>query len=103
MKAIILYREQDGEIEGGIYNNISYEDVVREVGERNIISYIALQVSGKSYAERKGDLEDKAIMYSYTWSEYCYSYGELFEVQNFFEVNGKRYGLIREFRENAIC
>jgi hypothetical protein len=31
------------------------------------------------------------------------SYGELADIYNFFEVNGKRYGLIQEFRENAIC
>lgn len=29
--------------------------------------------------------------------------GELYHIQNFFETMGKRYGLLREFRENCIC
>ena len=31
-----------------------------------------------------------------------WSYGELAEVQKRFEKLGKRYGLLREFRENGI-
>ena len=31
------------------------------------------------------------------------SYGELSWWQTFFETYGKRYGLLKEFRENCIC
>ena len=32
-----------------------------------------------------------------------YSYGELINWQHFFEEMGRRFGLLREFRENCIC
>ena len=31
------------------------------------------------------------------------SYGELAEAGEYFEKLGRRYGLLQEFRENAIC
>jgi hypothetical protein len=29
--------------------------------------------------------------------------GELADASDFFEINGKKYGLLRKFRENCIC
>lgn len=63
---------------------------------------IPLIVSGKSYQERKKDLEQKAILYSY-YTAPGLSYNELSILNEFFEVNGRRYGLLTEFKENAIC
>ena len=111
MKAVIIYypdklaRETDN-ADGGIFNNISYEDLVRDYGieEDNILCYIPFKVSGKTYAQRKADLEAKAIDWSNRQGDYpAWSYGELTEIYDFFEVNSKRYGLLKEFRENAIC
>ena len=62
-----------------------------------------LKISGKTYAERKASLEDIAIQYSYWCGEWNCSYMELAGVSDFFERNGKRYGLLTEFRENGIC
>lgn len=36
------------------------------------------------------------------FANFNYSYSELAEWQNFFEEYGKKYGLIKEFKENAI-
>lgn len=111
MKAVIIYypdklaRETDS-ADGGIYNNISFNDLVTDYGieEDDILLYIPFKVSGKTYAERKADIEAKAIDWSNNLGEYpAWSYGELADIQEFFEKNGKRYGLLREFRENAIC
>ena len=126
MKAIIIYYPElnnfsDEEIDGGIYNNITIDDVVNdieenqgaapcfggmskeEIIEKHVICFIPLIVSGKTYAERKADLHNKAVEWSNTQGNYgAWSYGELAEVQEFFEKNGKRYGLLAEFRENAI-
>lgn len=104
MKAIIVYYnpEERTEIINGIYTNISYGKAVSEVGQHNIISYIPLRVSGKTYAERRADLDDKAIQTQYALSVGCWSYGELAIIQSFFEKQGRRYGLTNEFRENGI-
>ena len=103
MKTIIIYQDNK-EIDGGIYQNISYKTAAAEIGENNILFYIPLTVSGKTYLDRKNDLRDKAIEWSNTQGEYgAWSYGELSDIQSFFEINGRRYGLLNEFRENAIC
>lgn len=116
MKAIIIYNEitEHGDntgiietsekIEGGIYTGISYKTAAAEVGEENILLYIPLNVSGKTYQERKADLQDKAITWSNDLYLYpCWSYGELADISEFFETNARRYGLLGEFKENCIC
>ena len=107
MKSIIIYQEQDSRgvmYYGGIYTDITREQATTEAGEDNIVCYIPLVVSGRSYQERKGDLQNKAIEWSNSVGQYPkWSYGELATIQGFFETNGKRYGLLKEFRENAIC
>ena len=130
MKAIIVYRElenvtltrlcryADEEIQNGIYNNISYDDLINEIFENQgsapfpaskkfieescIYAYIPLTVSGKTYAECKADLQNKAIEWSYAGGVGAWSYGELADIQSFFETQGRRYGLLNEFRENGI-
>lgn len=37
------------------------------------------------------------------FTNFNYSYSELVDWQNFFEEYGKKYGLLKEFHENAIC
>lgn len=54
-----------------------------------------------SYQERKEAVRNEAI----DWQCECGglpSYGELADVQEYFEKQGRRYGLITEFRENGI-
>ena len=66
------------------------------------LTAVVKEVTGKTYQERKTSLQELAIEYSNT----CYpdlSYGELATVDSFFETQGRRYGLLREFKENAIC
>lgn len=67
------------------------------------IEILDLKVSGKTYKERKSNLYDLAIKYQYNFAPLSWSYGELVEICDFFEKNGKRYGLLKEFKENAIC
>lgn len=55
-----------------------------------------------NYQDKKAAIEDKAIEYSN--NQYPgLSYGELFDIENYFSTYGKRYGLLRDFHENAIC
>jgi hypothetical protein len=55
------------------------------------------------YQLNKGIARDKAIQWQLEFGEHNYSYGELYEFGNYFYKLGKRYGLLKEFRENGIC
>lgn len=124
METIIIYYPEldnfdDNEIDGGIYENVTIEDVRNDIEENQgafprvptieeldeqIVLFIPLIVSGKTYQERKADLQNKAIEWSNNQGTYAtWSYGELAIIQGFFEKNAKRYGLLREFRENCVC
>lgn len=54
------------------------------------------------YNKRKEELRQQAIQWSYDTSERTMSYYDLMVEQSYFYEQGKRYGLIREFRENGI-
>jgi hypothetical protein len=56
-----------------------------------------------TYQDKKEAARDEAIEWQIYATENDMSYGELFWWQNHFEKLGRRYGLLREFRENAIC
>ena len=58
-----------------------------------------IAILGKTYAEKKEYVRDLAIEYQMMPD---LSYGEIFYFQCMFEELGRRYGLIREFKENAI-
>lgn len=57
----------------------------------------------KTYEGKKELLRAVAIEWQSDFSNRNYSYGELTEWQGFFEEYGRRFGLLAEFRENAIC
>lgn len=54
------------------------------------------------YQLNKAKAQDKAIQWQREFNEHNYSYGELYEFGNIFYKLGKRYGLLKEFRENGI-
>lgn len=55
-----------------------------------------------TYREKKEKLREKAMTWQHDFSNHNYSYGEIAEQQAYFEKEGKKLGLIREFRENGI-
>ena len=55
-----------------------------------------------TYAEKKAQIREQAIDWQADFCNHNYSYGELHYFQCYFEKMGRRYGLIKEFRENAI-
>lgn len=55
-----------------------------------------------NYQKRKEAARQEAIDWQSEASEQNLSYGELAEIGNFFYKLGKRFGLLREFRENVI-
>ena len=56
----------------------------------------------KNYKQKKEDARTKAIDWQLKASEERTSYYDLANVGNYFYKLGKRYGLLREFRTNAI-
>lgn len=55
------------------------------------------------YLELKEMARQEAIDWQLDLGNHNYSWGELAEYQSRFEKLGKRYGLLKEFRENGIC
>lgn len=56
-----------------------------------------------SYADKKALLRDFAIRWQHKSEHMNYSYSDLYNWGLFFAEMGRKYGLLREFRENAIC
>ena len=67
-----------------------------------VIEFVQFKVTGKDYRSRKSCVEDIAIEWSHYDTSGLYM-SELIEVADWFYKYGKRYGLLKEFRENAIC
>ena len=62
------------------------------------------QKNGKlSYKDIKAVLQNFAQEWQYNFSSFNYSYNDLLQWQAFFTEYGKKYGLLKEFKENAIC
>lgn len=104
-KFLAVFDNANGERESWIYynNEAFYNDTFSP--ECKIIFTLDLsKAKGKTYAEKKAYIEEQAIDYSNNMSEiYPISYGELSEIEEYFSRYGKRYGLLREFKVNAIC
>lgn len=67
------------------------------------IKTLDFRIKGKNYQERKNNLIELAKEWQLDFSYLSWSYSELAEIVNYFYNNGKRYGLLKEFRENGIC
>ena len=59
----------------------------------------------KTYQERKAAAREEAIQWQIdTFDDFMtMTWAELSEATYHFEKLGRRYGLLREFRENGIC
>lgn len=56
----------------------------------------------KTYQERKEQARQKAIDWQHDFADNNYSWGDLYIWGNYFYKLGKRYGLLKEFKENGI-
>lgn len=55
-----------------------------------------------NYIKRKEKARNKAIDWQADFCNHNYSWSELADFSAYFEKLGRRYGLLREFRENGI-
>lgn len=100
-----LVQNKDGEMECGIYTTSAcFECFLNDLEPgATFISFVDSRIKGNTYNARKSDLVNKAIEAQEILSQCDISYSELLHLQNYFEAAGKRYGLLKEFRENCIC
>lgn len=56
-----------------------------------------------TYQQKKEQVRNEAIDWQDWLSENNVSYEGLAIASDYFEKQGRRYGLLQEFRENAIC
>lgn len=56
-----------------------------------------------AYTKAQAALRDFAQRWQGAAHMFCYSWGELCDWAGFFEEYGKKYGLLREFRESGLC
>lgn len=57
----------------------------------------------KNYKERKEAIRNEAIEFQHSFVDgKQWYYSEIAEITSYFEKQGKRYGLLTEFRENGI-
>lgn len=56
-----------------------------------------------NYSDCKNYIRALAIEWQYEFAESNYSYFDLAKCHEIFMKYGRRYGLLREFRENGIC
>lgn len=54
------------------------------------------------YQQRKEEARQEAINWQHEFNQHNYSYSELADWGDYFTKLGRRFGLLKEFRENAI-
>ena len=67
-----------------------------------IEKYTKTKIKGKTYNERKEFIRNLAKEYQYDNTNISLSYYELYIITNYFYSKAKRYGLVKEFKENGI-
>ena len=103
---VAIYTNHLGELDGWAHINgidgLTDKDFMDLMSTYDVHYMYDFRAKGRSYRERQAYVEQKAIEWS--WAEQpSWSWGEIADIQNAFELIGRRYGLLRDFRENAIC
>ena len=70
----------------------------------DILFITDFKIKGKNYKERKENARFLAIELQRTYIDYNIyaSYSEIMQLSNIFERIGKKYGLLKEYKENCI-
>lgn len=97
-----IIKDGNGEI---IADFMDYNDFFNKTfcPDSEILFIIDLEKSkkGKSYTDKKEHIRALAKAYQNNF-EFIDSLNAVIILQNYFEKWGKKYGLLREFKENAI-
>lgn len=104
MKCFAKMKFADGHTESMFCDRADYAWHV--LHESKSLFYLPFQIDGSSYKERQESLRELAIEFQHNNdgdTDIQLSMSECGDVCDFFETMGRRYGLLREFRENCIC
>ncbi len=99
--ADVKVKESDKHL-GGLFVDLEEVHRVYWMPLVEIVSVVDFKVTGKTYAEKQNSLRDVAIDFQNAVSDFEMFMSEWAIVSDWFAKMGKRYGLLREFRENAI-
>lgn len=96
------YKTNSGEKVAALYD--STVQLIRDTfsPDTGVPYILEFKIVGNTYAERKERLREIAQEFQHA-DEGGLSWGEYAWIVEWFSKNGKRYGLIDEFRENCIC
>ena len=102
------FRDTNGIIIEGIFDRASEIKALTgtDLSDLEMLNVLLFKLCGHTYTERKENLRNLAIDFQAAQSEESnlqLSYMEAAKSADFFRKNGRRYGLLREFQENAIC
>lgn len=102
----MVSKNDNGVWEENIYRGHS-DQFKDEIATMEVETVIDFKIPGKTYSEKQKNLRDLALDYlsaiANTNAKIGLSYGELSDIWNFFEKNGRRYGLYQEFKGECIC
>lgn len=95
--------EKNGKTFARTYNSYSmyYNDTFNP--EIDVLALIDTDrpPAGKNYHDKRNTLQGYAITFQATGTKGL-PYWDLYRIGNYFEYYGKRYGLLKEFRDNGI-
>ena len=96
------YRDINGKEVAKLYDR--GEDYARDTFSPLVepLTVINFSVKGNNYRERQSSVRETAIDFQIA-DEGGLSMEELGRILNWFHEQGKRYGLLKEFQENAIA
>ena len=99
-----VYTDPNNNLQAWLYyrHDAFYNDTFSP--DCNILAVLDFSVSGKDYQEQKENARDKVIEFYNIIQDYSidFSYNEWNTITSIFEKYGKKYGLTRELKENAI-
>ena len=96
------YRDINGEEVAKLYDR--GEDYARDTFSPLVepLTVIDFAVKGKNYRERQSSVQTIAMDFQTADIGGLYM-SDYARISEWFSTQGKRYGLLKEFRENAVC
>jgi hypothetical protein len=96
------YRDADGVKHDGLFDTDDfYNRTFSPACE--IYETIGFKLPGYGYRKKKEAARELAIRVQAALDNMVISWKELYEIGEYFETIGAKFGLLREFRANGIC
>ena len=102
----IIKEDDNGEIYGATFGNWREYQHYTFSSSRLVLFCCdtkRLKVCGKTREQKKDSAREIAVHWQYTIGDFCPSYMDFAIAGGYFTALGRKYGLLREFRENGIC